>query len=96
MRKNIASVSSLLKGSCKFTSLDYREVLEQVQEGDFIYMDSPCQGVCGNRDSRYLSGIDFDDFVLALEQLNQKGVALAISYDGKLGDKVLARLFLVA
>ncbi|MEB3337432.1 MAG: DNA adenine methylase, partial [Leptolyngbyaceae bacterium] len=92
MRKNIAGVSSLLKGKCKFTSLDYREVLEKVQEGDFIYMDPPYQGVCGNRDSRYLSGIDFDDFVLALEQLNQKRAAFAISYDGKLGDKAFGKV----
>jgi len=87
MRKNIEGVSSLLKGKCKFTSLDYREVLEQAQESDFIYMDPPYQGVCGNRDSRYLSGINFDDFVLALKQLNRKGSVFAISYDGKLGDK---------
>jgi DNA adenine methylase len=92
MRKNIAGVSSLLKGKCKFTSLDYREVLEQVQEGDFIYMDPPYQGVCGNRDSRYLSGINFDDFVLALEQLNRKGAAFAISYDGKLGNKAFGKV----
>ncbi len=92
MRKNIAGVSSLLKGKCKFTSWDYREVLEQIQDGDFIYMDPPYQGVCGNRDSRYLSGIDFDDFVLALEQLNRKGAAFAISYDGKLGDKVFGKV----
>jgi DNA adenine methylase len=31
--------------------------------------------------------IYFDDFVLALEQLNQRGVAFAISYDGKRGSK---------
>jgi DNA adenine methylase len=92
MRKNIAGVSSLLKGKCKFTSLDYREVLEQIQEGDFIYMDPPYQGVCGNRDSRYLSGIDFDDFVLAIEQLNQIGAVFAISYDGKLGNKAFGRV----
>ncbi len=92
MRKNIAGVSSLLKGKCRFTSLDYREVLEQIQEGDFIYMDPPYQGVCGNRDSRYLSGIDFDDFVLALEQLNQTGAVFAISYDGKLGNKTFGKV----
>ena len=72
--------------------MDYREVLEQIQDSDFIYMDPPYQGVCGNRDSRYLSGIDFDDFVLALEQLNQKGATFAISYDGKLGDKAFGKL----
>lgn len=92
MRKNIAGVSSLLKGKCTFTSLDYREVLEQIQDGDFIYMDPPYQGVCGNRDSRYLSGINFDDFVLALEQLNQKRAAFAVSYDGKLGDKAFGKV----
>lgn len=92
MRKNIAGVSSLLKGKCTFTSLDYREVLEQIQYGDFIYMDPPYQGVCGNSDSRYLSGINFDDFVLALEQLNRKGAAFAVSYDGKLGDKAFGRV----
>lgn len=92
MRKNIAGVSSLLKGKCKFTSLDYREVLEQIQQGDFIYMDPPYQGVCGNKDSRYLSGIDFNDFVFALEKLNEKGTVFAISYDGKLGDKTFGQI----
>lgn len=92
MRKNIAGVSNLLKGKSKFTSLDYREVLEQIQEGDFIYMDPPYQGVCGNRDSRYLSGIDFDDFVLALEKLNQKKAIFAISYDGRLGNKSFGKV----
>jgi DNA adenine methylase len=87
MRKNIEGVSALLKGKCKFTCLDYREVLSDVKNTDFVYMDPPYQGVCGERDSRYFSGIHFDDFVLALEQLNRRGVALAISYDGKRGSK---------
>lgn len=87
MRKNIEGVSALLKSRCKFTCLDYREVLTDVKNTDFVYMDPPYQGVCGDRDSRYFSGICFDDFVLALEQLNRKGVAFAISYDGKRGNK---------
>jgi len=92
MQKNILGVSNLLRGKCKFTSLDYREVLDQIEAGDFIYMDPPYQGVCKNRDSRYLSGIDFDQFVLAIQNLNQKGVAFAISYDGKLGDKAFGQI----
>lgn len=64
----------------------------QIQDGDFIYMDPPYQGVCGNRDSRYLYGIDFDEFVVALEQLNRKGATFAISYDGKLGDKTFGKV----
>jgi DNA adenine methylase len=85
MRKNIEGVSKLLKDKCTFTSLDYREILACVRQGDLVYMDPPYQGVCGGRDSRYLSGIDFDDFVLALDKLNQRGISFAVSYDGKRG-----------
>jgi len=92
MQKNIEGVSALLKSKCKFTCLDYREVLSNVQNTDFVYMDPPYQGVCGDRDSRYFSRIHFDDFVLALEQLNRKGTAFAISYDGKRGNKTFGNL----
>ena len=93
MRKNIEGVANLLRGKCQFTQWDYRAVLDQIQDSDFIYMDPPYQGVCGNRDSRYLTGINFDDFVLALEQLNKKGIAFAISYDGKLGNRTFGKVF---
>jgi DNA adenine methylase len=93
MRKNIEGVSRLLKGKCEFTCLDYRQVLtQQVREHDFVYMDPPYQGVCGNKDSRYFSGIDFEDFVLALEHLNERGIAFAISYDGRLGNKTFGKV----
>ncbi|BAZ06135.1 hypothetical protein [Calothrix sp. NIES-3974] len=38
------------------------------------------------------TGIDFNDFVLALEKLNEKGTVFAISYDGKLGDKAFGQI----
>jgi DNA adenine methylase len=87
MRRNIEGVSSLLKGKCIFTYLDYRDVLAEVRNSDFVYIDPPYQGVCGKRDSRYYSGINFDDFILALEDLNRRGIAFAVSYDGKRGNK---------
>lgn len=87
MRKNIEGVSKLLKGKCVFTSFDYKEVLSQVKSTDFVYMDPPYQGVCGNKDSRYYAGIDFDRFVLSLQELNRKEILFAVSYDGKRGDK---------
>jgi DNA adenine methylase len=92
MRKNIEGVSRLLKGKCEFTSLDYKQVLAKVQNYDFVYMDPPYQGVCGNKDSRYFSGVDFEDFVLAIEHLNERGIAFAISYDGRLGNKTFGRV----
>jgi DNA adenine methylase len=86
MRKNIEGVSRLLRGHCELTAWDYREVLEGVSPGDLLYLDPPYQGVCGRGDSRYLSGIEFHEFVLALERLNQRGIAFILSYDGQRGE----------
>ncbi|OKH40738.1 DNA adenine methylase [Calothrix sp. HK-06] len=91
MFKNIEGVSKLLKGKCVFTSFDYKEVLSQVKSTDFVYMDPPYQGVCGNKDSRYYSGINFDGFVSSLEELNRKDILFAVSYDGKRGNKTFGQ-----
>ena len=87
IRKSINGVSALLKDKCEFTSLDYREILEDASPHDLIYMDPPYQGVCGSRDSRYCAGINVDDFVEAIEHLNRRNIPFAISYDGRRGEK---------
>jgi DNA adenine methylase len=87
MKKNIFGVSFLLKGKCIFSDTDYKKVLQCVDQNDLVYMDPPYQGVCGNRDSRYYAGISFDDFVIALEELNKKGISFIVSYDGRRGTK---------
>jgi len=87
MGKNIFGVSFLLKGKCIFSDTDYKKVLQCVDENAVVYMDPPYQGVCGERDSRYYAGIAFDDFVIALEELNKKGISFIVSYDGRRGTK---------
>ncbi len=87
IERNVSIISSLLKGKTDFMSKDYREVLNLAKPGDVIYMDPPYQGVCSSRDNRYFSGIDFDDFVDAIEGLNKKKIDYIISYDGSCGDK---------
>ena len=87
MRGNLVAVSQLMCGKTTVTSADYRDVLAGVSETDIVYMDPPYQGVCGERDSRYYSGIVFNDFVAALQELNEKNAQYLISYDGKLGDR---------
>lgn len=92
MRTNIFGVSTLLKGKAEFSSLDYRNILVKAKTTDLVYMDPPYQGVCGERDSRYLSGIYHGDFVSALEVLNTKGIPYIVSYDGRRGDKIFGEL----
>jgi DNA adenine methylase len=87
MRENIFGVSNLLKGKTIISSLDYRDVLLNVNQDDVVYMDPPYQGVCGERDSRYFSRILYDDFVRALEDLNTNNIRYAVSYDGRTGNK---------
>ena len=87
MRANILGASALLKGKARFSSNDYKDVLAQAQKTDLIYMDPPYQGVCGDRDCRYLSGIDHDEFITNLEELNSRGISYIVSYDGRRGDK---------
>ena len=87
LKANVDEISYYLKGRVKFLSMDYREVLENAQHGDIVYMDPPYQGVSYVRDSRYYSAIDFNDFVETIERLNRRGIDFLISYDGKCGDK---------
>lgn len=87
LAKNVSSISKLLRGKVDFTALDYREVLNMAEPGDVVYMDPPYQGVSNVRDSRYFSGVDFDEFAAALDKLNSRGVDFLISYDGCCGTK---------
>lgn len=85
--KNVAAISSFLKGKAECMSKDYREILQIAQPGDIVYMDPPYQGVCSRKDNRYFSGIGFDEFVEAIEGLNRRGIDYIISYDGSCGEK---------
>lgn len=87
LKSNVDAISYYLKGRTTFMAKDYREVLEMARPGDIVYMDPPYQGVSNVRDSRYLSGVDFHDFVEAIDHLNRCNVDFLISYDGKCGDK---------
>lgn len=88
MRDMIFGASCLLKGKTTLTSQNYRDVLLKATKDDLVYMDPPYQGVCGNRDSRYLTGVQFCEFAEALEQLNRSQIRYIVSYDGRTGNKV--------
>ena len=53
-------------------------------------MDPPYQGTSNQaftRDNRYIQGVEFEEFVEALKNLNERGIDFIISYDGMTGDK---------
>lgn len=87
LAENVRLISGMLKDKVEFAATDYREILDTAQKGDLVYMDPPYQGVSNARDCRYVSGVDFADFVEAVDGLNSKGVDFVVSYDGKCGNK---------
>src|SRR5438128_9926540 len=50
-------------------------------------MHPPYQGVCRNRDNRYLLKADHLTFCDALRELNRRKMKYVVSYDGRTGSK---------
>ncbi len=85
--ENACAISYLLKNRTEFYNTDYKDVLKMAKKGDLVYMDPPYQGVISGLSQRYISGLDFDEFVDSLSQLNKRNVDYIVSYDGQTGDK---------
>jgi len=87
MADDIFAVSNLFRDRTTLTSKDYREVLQVATKRDLVYMDPPYQGVCSGGDPRYYSGIEFEEYMQALSQLNQQKISFIMSYDGRTGNR---------
>ncbi len=88
MRDQLLGASYLLKDKTSFSSKNYRDVVLDAAKADLVYMDPPYQGVCGNRDTRYLASVQFCEFVEVLKQLNERHIRYIVSYDGRTGRKI--------
>lgn len=91
MRRRLCYTSALLSERTQLTAWDYRRVLDGCTEEDLVYMDPPYQGVCGNRDQRYLPKVDHDEFCNELAKLHARRVKFAVSYDGRTGAKTYGK-----
>lgn len=91
MREQILGASQLLKSKTACFSEDYKSVVARASVDDLIYMDPPYQGVCGERDPRYLKSVLFDEFAEVLATLNARDISYIVSYDGRTGSKVHGR-----
>ncbi len=92
MKRNILGVSRLLAQRTTTASGDFMAVARNAGPLDLVYMDPPYQGTSFTRDRRHLNGLTYDDFVDALEELNERSVSYIISYDGITGNKSHGKL----
>jgi DNA adenine methylase len=91
MRLHILGASHLLRGKTECIAGDYKEAVARATRDDLVYLDPPYQGVCGERDPRYLRGVVFQEFVEVLEWLNYRDIKYLVSYDGRTGARVHGR-----
>ena len=91
LRDEIVGASHLLRGKTEVIAGDYRNVVARAEPEDIVYMDPPYQGVCGDRDGRYIKGLSFEDFTQELRTLNERRTSYILSYDGRANDKVYGK-----
>lgn len=63
-----------------FRCCDYKDIFEEVEEGDFLYLDPPYDNT---RINRYFGRVAFDDFFNQLRLLNTMDIKFVLSFDGK-------------
>lgn len=70
----------------KFTFLnaDYRQTLEDVKEGDFVFFDPPYGGT---KDRYTHTEFNLEDFYEELDYLNRINVKWMLTFDGSAGDR---------
>lgn len=67
-----------------FLNIDYRECLDNVKKGDFVFLDPPY----GGTKSRYTkTPFSLDDFYKTLEMLNSKEINWMLTFDGSSGER---------
>lgn len=81
--KSILAVWAKRLRGIDFRDGDYWETSQDIQEGDFAYLDPPYFNTRG----RYYGTIDYERFLEYLDWLNKRGVKYALSFDGKRGLK---------
>jgi len=87
MRREIEGAHHLLAGKTKAVIGDFEMTMADAGEDDLVYLDPPWQGTSGTRDQRYHQGLERDRLILALDNLNHRGVPWMLSYDGRCGEK---------
>lgn len=66
-----------------FINQPYEDILIYVNSNDFVYLDPPYFHTKG----MYYGGIDYDEFIEFLRQLNDRNVKYMLSYDGIRGNE---------
>ncbi|HZK76858.1 MAG TPA: DNA adenine methylase [Candidatus Kapabacteria bacterium] len=85
MKSDLFGVSHLLRGRTALSAHDFAKSVETATPRDLVYMDPPYQGTSGNRDGRYIKGLNVGALTDLLAKLNARDISYILSYDGHCG-----------
>ena len=87
MRAAVHGVSTILRGRIEFRIGDWLETCLDARPDDFVYMDPPYLGTSIGRDKRYHQQLMPEELIAGLQELRQRSVPFALSYDGTTGGR---------
>ncbi|MET1111903.1 MAG: DNA adenine methylase, partial [Allosphingosinicella sp.] len=87
MRNQILGASTMLKDRTEVRTGDWLDSVRDAKLGDFIYLDPPYMGTSQTRDTRYAEQMGQQRLINGLEQVLERGLSIALSYDGMTGEK---------
>ena len=87
MQAAVEGVSSILRGRTEFRVGDWQDTSADARSEDFVYMDPPYLGTSIGRDKRYHQQLMQEELISGLENLRQRNVPFALSYDGMTGGR---------
>ncbi len=87
MAREILGAHRLLAGRCDLLCGDFRNTLRRATPNDLVYLDPPYQGTTDGRDRRYINGVEREELLDTLQELNGRRIQFLLSYDGKCGEK---------
>lgn len=71
----------------EFRRCDYRQILENAEQGDFVYLDPPYEMTRST--GKYFGKINYYDLFDGLRNLNSRDIKYALSYDNITGDLIV-------
>lgn len=87
MAAAIQGASMLLKDKTEVRVGDWRNTLADATYKDYVYMDPPYLGTTVGRDKRYAEGLQQEKLIEGLQNLQDRQISFALSYDGMTGGR---------
>ena len=88
LKKTLFEWSDVMRrNNVEFRRCDYNEIFNEVDDGDFLYLDPPYEMTRST--GKYFGKIDYIDMFDRLRMMNENGIRYALSFDNEHDDIII-------